>query len=347
MKAALIYGKENLRIEEVEAPSISENEALVKVSACGVCPTDVKKYLGSAKLQKVPFITGHEFTGEIINIGKQVKRQNVHLGEKVVVAPVIVCGNCYYCKSGKVFSQGVGLCRNYKVIGHSIDGAFAEYVSVPSENIYKLPKDASMINFTIVEPVAACLHAVNTANVGLGDKVLIVGAGFMGLVMLQLCKIKGADVCIADFINERLQIAKELGADKIFNPTDTSVSEFLIDFTKGIGVDKIIFGIGGKDIIENYIFFVAKGGNLVVMASTFPETTVELNPNLIHYNMINIKGSVSYNAGEFINSIDLVSKNLINSQKLITEILDLKDIEKAFKEVKNCVGLRKVIKIFA
>lgn len=346
MKAALIYGKHDLRLSEVPVPTIGEDEVLVKVLACGVCATDVKKYSGEAQLAKVPLITGHEFTGEIVEVGKRAKSL-INIGEKIVAAPVITCGKCVFCKSGMTFSHGVALCQNYKVIGHSIDGAFAEYVRVPAKNVYVLPNGASMVSSTIIEPVADCLHGVEMANVDLGKNVLVVGAGFMGLVTLQLCKMKGAEVYITDLIKERLEASLKLGADQVFDASHESIEEIgkrLKELTHGIGVDSIIFAIGGKKVIQSYIHFVKKGGDIVLLGSTFPPTKIEIDPNFLHYNIISLKGSVSYSIPDFVKSIDLVAKNHINSKVLITEVLGLEEIEKAFKMMEARSGLRKVIK---
>jgi len=344
MKAALIYSTHDLRIEEVEIPKIEEDEVLIKVSACGVCATDVKKYSGQAKLAKMPLITGHEFTGEVVDAGK-IARKSVNIGSKVVVNPVITCDRCYFCRSGKTYFEGVALCQDYKVIGHSIDGAFAEYVKVPAKNVYELPENASLITSTIIEPVACCLHGVNLSEVGIGDRILIVGAGFMGLVSAKIAKLKGAEVFIVDLIQDRLDVALRLGVDKVINPTEISLTDVFLDLTDGIGVDAIILTIGGKKVIESYMPLVRKGGNIVLLASTFPETKIEVNPNFIHYNLISIKGSVSYSISEFVSSINLVTKNLIDAKKVITEILPLDKIEKAFKLVENKKGLRKIILI--
>ena len=342
MRAALIYSTHNLRIEEVEIPKIEKDEVLIKVSACGVCATDVKKYSGQAKLAKVPLITGHEFTGEVVDAGK-IARKSVSIGSKVVVNPVILCDRCYFCRSGKAYFEGVALCQNYKVIGHSIDGAFAEYVKVPFKNIYELPKSSSLITSTIIEPVACCLHGVNLSEVGIGDKILIVGAGFMGLVTARIAKLKGAEVFIVDLIQDRLNAALRLGVDEAINPSAVSLTNIFLDLTNGIGLDAIIFTIGGKKVIENYIPFIRKGGKVVLLASTFPETKIEIDPNFIHYNLITIKGSVSYSISEFVESINLVTKGLINPKDVITDILSLDKIEEAFISVENKKGLRKII----
>jgi len=344
MRAAALYGIKDLKVIFTKVPEISENEILINVKACGICATDVKKYAGVSKIPKVPFITGHEFTGIVAKAGKGASKF-FEEGERVVGMPVVTCQKCYSCISGLSSNEGVALCQNYKVIGHSIDGAFAEYVRLPWWAAVKLPKNADFVEATLTEPLADCLNGVNKSLIRLGDDVLIIGSGVMGLLTAIACKLRGANVIISDLLNERLQVAKEIGVDETVNPKEENIDEKIKMFTDKKGVHAVIITIGGKNIIESALSYVRSGGRIVILASTFPPTKIEIDPNILHYRLITITGCVSYTLRTFYDALQLITEKKIPSEKIITNIVQLDDIKNAFEEVMQRKGLRHVVVI--
>jgi len=202
MKAAMLYGIHDLRIEEIDVPKITEKEdVLVKVRACGVCPTDVRNYTGTSKPSKYPVLLGHEVSGEIVEIGGNGKKNTLKKGQRVNVLPVWPCHMCTSCRSGLTDSISIAMCDNFKgslgpAGGRFSEnvGGFAEYIKVPADVVYPIPDNLSYEEAALVEPMGSCLNAVEWgAKVEIGDNVLVIGAGFMGVATAQFCKIRGVE----------------------------------------------------------------------------------------------------------------------------------------------------------
>jgi len=344
MKAALLDQSLKISIKEIDKPRIKKNEILVRVCSCGVCATDVKKFTGKSSTPHFPFILGHEPAGIIEEIGASVQSE-LNIGDRVAVAPVIVCGYCYGCQSGRVADEGMGMCKNYQVIGYSIDGAFAEYLAVPPENVYKIPDQLSFKDAALIEPVAACIHgALNAASFPPG-RAVVLGAGFMGLTSLAILKILGAQVLITDILDERLETALEMGADRVVNPTKSKLDAEVLDFTRGRGADSVICAFGNKELTESGFKMLSKTGRMVLLASAAKDTMVEFNLNDLHYSHSVITGSVSYTYANFLWAMDLLAQGLIDTDKLVTNVGGLEKVEKFFKMTRDLDGLKKVVLI--
>lgn len=344
LKGAVLIEPNKLEIRgNLDIPEPKIGEVLIKVKACGVCPTDVKKYTGVSPLPKFPFILGHEASGVIKEIGENVGEDAFKIGDRVIVANIITCGYCKNCKDGSLEYVGVGACKNHKVFGVSTDGGFVEYFTMPVNLVYKIPNNLSFHEATLVEPVACCLNGVEKAEIGMQDTVLIIGAGFMGLTCIELARLKGARVIVSDVIDERLEIAKSLGADATVNPKDKDLNEAILDFNDGEYVDAVICSVGGKIPISQGVRSMAAGGRLVLLGGTYPPTTVEIDPNSIHYDQTKIIGSVSYTNRSFTTSIKLIANKKISTKILQSELIDIKHLEKAFHDVLNAKGLRKCV----
>ena len=193
MKAAQLNQTLDITIDEVPLPELRSNEVLVRVLACGVCATDVKKFAGKSSTPFFPFILGHEPAGVVADIGANVK-SDLKIGDRVAVAPVITCGRCHGCVSGLVDREGMGMCEDYQVLGYSINGTFAEYVAVPPENVFIIPYALRFQDAALIEPIAACANGVFKALTQPPGKVVVLGAGFMGLASLALLKMLEREV---------------------------------------------------------------------------------------------------------------------------------------------------------
>ena len=187
MKAAVFYGKHDLRIENINKPMANVNEVVVKVMACGICGTDIHIYEGDEGAAATPpnTVLGHEFAGIVTEIGSGVK--NIKIGDRVCVDPNKLCGECYYCKSA------IGhFCENIIGIGTTVNGGFEQYCAVPQSQIYKIADTTSFEEAAMTEPVSCCMHGIDLCNIKTDDTVLIIGCGMIGLIMLQLAKTAGA-----------------------------------------------------------------------------------------------------------------------------------------------------------
>lgn len=319
------------------------DEVLIRVKACGVCPTDVKKYTGRSPLPKFPFILGHEASGIIEETGENVNPDTFKKGDRVVTGNIITCGHCKNCKDGSLEHVGLGACKNQQVFGVTTDGGFVEYITVPVGLVYKIPDNLSFHEAALVEPVACCLNGVEKAEIGIQDMVLVIGSGFMGLTCLELAKLKGAKVVVSDVIDERLEVAKSLGADLVVNPMKQDLKDAILKFNDGELADAVICSVGGKIPFTQGMEAMAVGAKLILLGGTYPPTKVEFDPNVVHYKQTKIIGSVSYTNKGFTNSIKLIADKKLSTKVLQSELIDLERLESAFNDVLNAKGLRKCV----
>ena len=223
MKAAVFYGKNDLRVEERDVPEIGRNDVLVRVHACGICGTDVHIFCGDEGAAPTPenTVLGHEFAGEVVKVGTDVK--SAALGDKVCVDPNKLCGSCEFCR------RGIGhFCTDITGIGTTVDGGFAEYCAVPASQVYKVADSLSFEQAAMTEPVSCCLHGIELCNIKCGDTVMVIGCGMIGLIMLQLARLSGAANIIAiEPIKEKREQALKLGADTALDPKADNIPEIL------------------------------------------------------------------------------------------------------------------------
>lgn len=342
MKAALLEGPGKVVVSEVKEPRVGPGDVLVQMKACGVCATDVKKFTGASKAPRLPFILGHEPTGVIVETGQRVGPE-LAPGTRVAVAPVFTCGQCYGCRSGLVYSQGMGMCENYQVLGYSIDGAFAEYIVAPARHVHAIPDELSFRDAALIEPVAACANGVLRATPLPPGTVVVIGAGFMGLVTVQLLKLLGNRVIVSELQEERRQLALKLGANAVLNPKTEDVVHRARVLANDRGADGVVCAVGGKAVTEQGLAMLAKGGTLVLLASAPGGTKFEVDLNKIHYDQSVITGSVSYTGPGYQWSIELLSCGLLDVDTLISAVGPLEETEHFLEMTRDLQGLKKVV----
>ena len=223
MKAAKFYNKFDLRIEDLTEPEVGENDVLIKVHACGICGTDMHIFDGDEGAAATPSgtVLGHEFSGEILKVGRRVA--DFKAGDRVCVDPNKLCGKCRFCKGG------IGhFCEHITGIGTTVNGGFSEMCRVPESQCYKIPDSLSYEEAAMTEPVACCLHGIDLCNIRHGDTVAVIGAGMIGLIMTQLAKLAGAcNIIVIEPVESKRVHAKKLGADIVLNPNGAYIPEVL------------------------------------------------------------------------------------------------------------------------
>ena len=337
VKAAVLYGKRNIKVEEVNLPP-SQDRIMVKILACGICISDVKAYQeGQSHYCKPPIILGHEYVGNIVTTPKE--NNNFKKGDRVAVIHAINCGYCSYCQRG-LFE----LCENKQ---RASNGGFAEYVSIDKESankaLIKLPLNLSTNEATFLEPIACCIESIEKCNIGLGDIIVIIGAGVMGLLLLQLSLLKGASKVIVSEINEyRRNIAKSFGAI-VVNPRETNLKKFIIKETDSEGADVAITTVFKENIIQESFSFTRKQGTVFIFGSAIKNPDLLINSNKIHYDQINIMGSSAYKPFHFSIALKLLKENRISVTPLITSVETLDKIKKALEEYSKPENLKIII----
>ncbi|BBB47081.1 zinc-dependent alcohol dehydrogenase [Pelolinea submarina] len=341
MKAALLTKPGEITIGEVQNAQAKPGEILVEIKSCGVCATDVKKFTGKSSAPFLPFILGHEPAGIITSLGDS-RQSGLEVGDRVAIAPVVTCGHCPSCISGKTAAEGMGMCDHYEVIGFSQNGAFCEFAAAPAANIFKIPDELTFRDAAIIEPVAACANGVLRSLCTPPGSAVVLGGGFMGLVCMQIYKNLGYRVLISDMLDDRLALAKQLGADAAVNPQKMDVEKAVKDFTRGEGADSLICAIGIKELSESGIRMMKKGGKIVMLASAGHDTTVEFNLSTLHYNQTVITGSVSYTQASYRWAIDLLSRGEIGTDLLITATGNLDEVGKLLSMTRDHIGIKNV-----
>lgn len=261
MKVAVLKSPLDIEIKEVAVPQPRPDEALVQVHCIGVCGSDVHYYehgrIGRYEVKK-PLILGHELAGTVVKVGADVK--NVSVGDRVAVEPGVTCGRCEYCKSGRY-----NLCPDVVFMATPpVDGAWAEYVSVRSDFLFKLPEEMSFEEGAMLEPLSVGIHAMNRARVKPGDRVLVTGLGPIGLLAMEAAKLFGVrELYGSDVIEGRRSMAMEMGAAGVLNPAEQDMAAALDEWTQGAGIDVIIETSGSGRAIADTIHLAKRGGRIV------------------------------------------------------------------------------------
>ncbi|MEM2178522.1 MAG: alcohol dehydrogenase catalytic domain-containing protein [Candidatus Methanomethylicaceae archaeon] len=316
MKRAKLIAPKKFIIEEVDIPKPALNEVLIKVKACGICGTDLHAYHGEHPFISYPIVPGHEFSGIVEKTG-----------EHVVVEPLLTCGKCYNCKIGRY-----NICNDLKVIGCQTDGAFAQYITIPINKVFSIPKDMSFEEATFVEPTAVGIHAIKKAGNMKGERIIIMGAGPIGLIVLQLSKIFGAkEIIITDILNSRLKLAKEFGATYAINIREIDLVKWVYDTFGRDGIDKVFECVGGnQNITINQAINLTRKGTKIILIGVF-KRSLPIEINLIQDRELEIVGSLVYTSNDFSEAIDLLYKKKINVNRLISKVLPLEKVEDAMK----------------
>lgn len=264
MKACVLHGIGDLKVEEVPMPVIGKGEVLVKIKVSGICGSDISRVLTKGTYH-FPTIPGHEFSGEIVEVSEDVDRDLI--GKKTTVFPLIPCRKCSACEIGEYAS-----CTDYNYFGSRCDGGFAEYISVPLWNICLAPDSLSYEEIAMTEPAAVAIHTLRQVGIEIGDNVIIFGVGPIGLMLANWCKAWGADkVMLVDIDSSKLEFAKSLGFEYVINSMETSPVEAIKEITNGRGADIAIEGAGASIALEQCLYSVRTFGKIVAMGNPAKE----------------------------------------------------------------------------
>ena len=318
MKALLLSKYRQLEMAEVPTPSAGAGEVLIRVGACGICGSDVHGYDGSSGRRIPPIVMGHEAAGRIATVGAGVT--GLAQGDRVTLDSTIYCGACGYCKRGEV-----NLCDHRQVLGVSCGdyrraGAFAEFVTVPARVVYKLPESISFAEAAMLEAVAVAIHAVSLVEISAESTALVVGAGTIGVLILQALRAAGCKrVFVSDVDATRLKLAEELGAADVLL-ADTEVVARILQRTGGAGVDVALEAVGRNETVSAAIASVRKGGTVVLVGNISPDVTLPLQKVVTR--QIRLQGSCA-SAGEYPQAIALMARGAIRVKPLITAVAPL------------------------
>ncbi|WP_410604557.1 zinc-dependent alcohol dehydrogenase family protein [Amycolatopsis sp. lyj-90] len=324
MRAAIVDKPGEIRVGEVPDPKPGDRQVVVKVGACGICGTDLHIADGHFPPTPYPIVPGHEFAGEIVELGADVPG-GWKVGDRVAVDPSLFCGYCKPCRSGRG-----NLCENWNATGDTVNGAFAEYVAVPSANCYRMPDTMTWEQGALVEPVSCAVHGVRRIGVEAGERFLVVGAGTMGLIMQQLLQRAGAHVTVVDRNTSRLGRAKDLGAVAVAGDVkDLDDEKF----------DAAADCTGAAPAIEAAFDSLQRGGRLLVFGVAPAEARVALSPFRIYNDEITVVGSMAV-MNSFGAALDLVADGAVDTGALLTDTLPLEQYPDALALMRSGAGLK-------
>ena len=327
MKAALLYGIKDLRVETIDKPEVGPGEALVKVKAATTCGTDVKIFQRGyvSGVIQFPTVFGHEWAGDVAEVGEGVSW--LRKGMRVRAGNSAPCLRCEMCGKGNY-----NLCENMMWLW----GAYAEYVKVPARmvmlNMQEIPSHLSYEEAALTEPLACVLHGIEEAQVKLGDTVAIIGAGPIGLLHLLTAKRMGAGrVITSDLVDERLQVALQLGAEEIVNARKEEPVEKVRQLTEGYGADVVIEAIGLPATWEQALRMVRKGGTVLEFGGCPPGTEISVRTELLHYGEVTLLGTFHATPAHFKKALSLIASGAIRVKPLVTRKMKLDEIRDAFE----------------
>lgn len=346
MKAALTLEPERIEVKEVETPSVSGGDVLLKTEFAAVCSTDVKIFTGKKKVDYLdfPVVLGHEFVGKVVETGKEHEKFNK--GEYLVPYPLISCGECEQCLKGNQ-----NLCTETSALGYNYDGGFAEYVRLPGQifnnarsRVIKLPDEFALKKASLIEPVSCAFNGLKRSRVTEGNSVLVVGLGFMGLVMVQMARLFGATQVVGcDPIEGRRKKAKALNADSVLDPSEEGYEEKVLNLSSGKGFDAVIAALGSPPVFEDSLKYVKRGGTLNLFGGAPHDSQIEINPNNIHYGERDLVGTSAYQLNHSRDVLNIIESDQIQLNKLITNQFPLKDTEEALESVANNEDIKALI----
>ena len=336
MKALRLHGHRDIRLDDVEEPTVSPGTALIEVDWASICASDIKEYLGPLYCSDdpnpltgvgLPVTLGHEFSGRILEIYGDAP--GFAAGDRVAVDGCIKCGGCWYCQRGNYV-----LCDKLAILGFDAHGGFAERVAAPIYSLHKLPDSISDEVGALIEPLSVVVHAVRRGRVAPGDVVTVVGAGMIGLGAVTVARAAGASaVYVVERLERRRQRALELGATAVIDPEAGDPHEQLQELTAGHGADVAFDCVGTEESVNSALTFSRKGGRVVIVGVFKSPPTVDLNKVVLQER--EIIGCLAY-VDDFPRAISLVADGRVNAAALITKRIPLRDIiEEGFQQLIN------------
>lgn len=319
MKAAVIEKPGEISVRDVPAPRPSPGHVVIQVGACGICGTDLHIAAGEFPPSPYPLIPGHEFAGTVTEVGDDV-HTGIAPGDRVAVDPSLFCGHCRQCRRGRG-----NLCANWGAIGDTVDGAFAEYVAVPATTCYRLPDTLSFAQGALVEPVSCAVHGVRRLGVAAGERILVIGAGTMGLIMTQLLAASGARVSVVDLMESKLPLAESLGAAEVATSVD--------DLPKR-AFDAAVDVTGTPPAIEDAFNSLDRGGRLQIFGVAADDASVNLSPFRIYNDEITVVGSMAV-LHSYGDALELVADGIVQTEPLVSHTFALDEFEQALSMMRS------------
>ncbi len=314
-----------IEFQELPMPTIQDDQVLVKIMKIGVCGSDIHVFHGEHPFTSYPVTQGHEVSGEIVSVGKDVKE--LCPGQKVTIQPQVVCGGCYPCRHGKY-----NLCEELKVMGFQTTGAASQYFAVDAAKVTALPPEMSFDEGAMIEPLAVGVHAVRQAGDVSGQKIVVIGAGPIGILTAQAAKGLGAkSVLVTDVSAYRLQKAKECGADFVANTREKNFGEAMVEC---FGPDKadVIYDCAGNNVTMGQAVQYARKGSVIILVAVFAGVA-QIDLAVLNDHELDLKTTMMYRNEDYLDAIRLVEEGKVQLAPLITKHFPFREYQQAYEYI--------------
>jgi L-iditol 2-dehydrogenase len=342
MRAVVYHGQGDVRVEQAQTPMCGEGGLLVKVEACAVCGSDMKSYKAGNPRMRPPIIMGHEFAGVI----EESRAEGYDVGERVVMATSVACGECAYCRKG-----WRNLCANVRPMGFGYDGGMAERVAIPAlavsgGHVLKVPAHVDPLHAALAEPVSCAVNACENSGVRAGDVVLVMGAGPMGILNAVVAREFGAAKILMSEINpSRLAPCAAFGFDRLVNPAESDLAQAVKDETDGLGADVVIVAAPAAQPQEQAVSLVRKRGCVCLFASLpAGRSALTLDSRPIHYGELRVVGTSDSTSAHVARAVELLASGSFPAARLVTHVLPLEGFKDAVSLMESGEALRVVLK---
>ncbi len=337
MTAAVLYGKEDVKIERVAIPKLGPKDVLVRVKAALTCGTDVKVFRRGyhARMIMPPALFGHELAGDIVALGGEVSK--FRTGQRVVAANSAPCGDCFYCQRDLE-----NLCEDLLFN----NGAYAEYIRIPGriveKNLYAVPEQVDYVDAALAEPLACVLRGIEESNVRKGDTVVVIGLGPIGLMFVRMLRVMGARVIAIGRRQVQLEDAKRMGAAELLSTVEQDdVPEAVRGLTDGRGADVVIEAVGKPEVWDLAVRMLRKGGTVNFFGGCPTETQVQLDTNLLHYSELTCKASFHHTPKLIQKALQAVTRGDIRARDFVVGEQPLHKIKEVLRYLMNSSGRMK------
>lgn len=334
MRAMWLVKPGQFELREQPIYEVGPDQVLVRIAYCGICPWDVRVYSGNKNVP-LPRVMGHEASGRIVKVGEAVKHMLV--GQRVMADFIVKCGVCINCRRGR---------SNRCLHPQFPNGAYEDFAVVPYRNIHPIRRDTTSFKAAaFTEPLACVVRGQKMLDLSPGEVELVIGAGPIGLMHMQVARRFGARVIVADLIQERLDLAHRLGADVVHNSSAGDLKQVVKDVSGGRGADAAVVAVGVSPVVVEAADCLADGGRLNIFAGIYPAHPLQIDPNLIHYRELVITGSADSTAEDMHTALEYIETGQVQVEPLISHLLPLERLGEGFEVVLNQQGLKVMVEI--
>lgn len=332
MKAIILEKPKQAVISEIELPPLKEDEVLLRIKASGICTNDVRDYNGECSYS-FPRIGGHEYCGVIEEMGSGVSSRYISKGMRAVTYIIDDCKICYYCKRGEEnICEGLPETRTFQnPHGLSGYGGFAEFVIAKANDVFPFPEDVPFEIMAFTEPLACVINSIHRTDIQFGDDVAVIGGGAMGLLHVMAARLRGARVILSEPLEQRRKKALDMGCHDAVDPMSTDGAEEIKRLTGGRGADVVFNTTASPAVAKQAVEMTAPGGICVMFSSIHPNEPVPVDMGAIHSRQITVTGAVSPTIKAYHQSVELLTKGLVDPVPLIEAIYDYRDFHKAME----------------